>query len=129
VLLSSQRKSLPPEQRTQQVEPALFQEARCAAGGEDTMAPIDKKLVTERETATYKLDRATVELIRCYAEFIGSPQEHVVNESLLFIFRKDREFNDWLKSNGKLPVVSASESGPDRSPKSSKPTIQVGNKA
>jgi hypothetical protein len=63
------------------------------------MALIEKKLVTERETASYKLDRATIELIRLYSEFIGSPQEHVVNEALLFIFRKDKEFNDWLKRN------------------------------
>jgi hypothetical protein len=68
---------------------------------EDRMALINKKHVTERETASYKLDRATVELVRLYAEFIGSPQEHVVNESLLYLFRKDKEFADWLKANGK----------------------------
>ena len=63
------------------------------------MALIEKKLVTERETVSYKLDRTTIELVRFYSEFIGSPQEHVVNEALHFIFRKDREFNDWLKTN------------------------------
>ena len=63
------------------------------------MALIEKKLVTERETVSYKLDRTTIELVRFYSEFIGSPQEHVVNEALQFIFRKDREFNDWLKTN------------------------------
>ncbi len=47
------------------------------------MALISKKLVTERETASYKLDRSTIELVRIYSEFIGSPQEHVVNEALL----------------------------------------------
>ncbi len=62
------------------------------------MALIVKKHVTERETASYKLDRATVELVRFYSEFIGSPQEHVVNESLLYIFRKDKDFNAWLKA-------------------------------
>ena len=46
------------------------------------MALIEKKLVTERETASYKLDRKTVELVRYYSEFIGSPQEHVVNEAV-----------------------------------------------
>jgi hypothetical protein len=65
------------------------------------MPLINKKHVTERETASYKLDRSTVELVRLYAEFIGSPQEHVVNESLLYLFRKDKEFADWLKANGK----------------------------
>src|SRR2546422_926011 len=38
---------------------------------EDRMPLINKKHVTERETASYKLDRATVELVRLYAEFIG----------------------------------------------------------
>ena len=65
------------------------------------MSLIDKKLVVPRETASYKLDCKTIELVRFYSEFIGSPQEHVVNEALLFIFRKDREFNEWLKTHGK----------------------------
>lgn len=63
------------------------------------MALIHKKLVTDRETASYKLDRVTVELVRAYSEFIGSPQEHVVNEALLYLFRKDKAFSAWLKSN------------------------------
>jgi len=72
------------------------------------MAIINKKLVTERETASYKLERTTVEMVRLYAEFIGSPQEHVVNESLLYLFRKDKEFTEWLKTNGKVIPVPAS---------------------
>ena len=70
------------------------------------MSLINKKHVTERETASYKLDRATVELVRSYAEFIGSPQEHVVNESLLYTFRKDKDFHEWLKANNRVEVES-----------------------
>jgi len=77
------------------------------------MALITKKHVTERETASYKLDRAIVELVRFYSEFIGSPQEHVVNESLRFIFRKDREFNEWLKANGKLELARVADQESD----------------
>ena len=73
------------------------------------MALINKKHLTERETASYKLDRATVELVRFYSEFIGSPQEHVVNESLLYIFRKDKEFNEWLKSHNKPDLFAAAK--------------------
>ena len=73
------------------------------------MALINKKLVTERETASYKLEHTTVELVRLYAEFIGSPQEHVVNESLLYIFRKDKDFNEWLKSHNKADLFAAAE--------------------
>ena len=71
------------------------------------MAIIRKKLVTERETASYKLDCSTIALLRSYAEFIGSPQEHVVNQALLYIFRKDRDFALWLKSNGKPDLFPA----------------------
>jgi len=74
------------------------------------MAIISKKHVTERETASYKLDRLTIELVRFYSEFIGSPQEHVVNEALLYIFRKDRDFNEWLKTNEKLDLALAAQS-------------------
>ena len=74
------------------------------------MALIEKKLVTERETASYKLDRKTIELVRYYSEFIGSPQEHVVNEALLFIFRKDKDFRGWLIANNKQVDLSKTES-------------------
>jgi len=73
------------------------------------MPLIDKKLVTDRETASYKLDRSTVELVRLYAEFIGSPQEHVVNEALVFVFRKDKEFNLWLKTTNKSDLLAKPE--------------------
>jgi hypothetical protein len=69
------------------------------------MALINKKLVTPRETASYKLDCSTIELVRLYSEFIGSPQEHVVNEALLYIFRKDKDFNEWLKTQGKSDLL------------------------
>ena len=81
------------------------------------MALIEKKLVTERETASYKLDKKTIELVRYYSEFIGSPQEHVVNESLLFIFRKDKDFKEWLTANNKtLDLTSENEGASDKAP-------------
>ena len=73
------------------------------------MALIEKKLVTERETASFKLDRRTIELVRYYSEFIGSPQEHVVNEALLFILRKDKDFKEWLDTHHKEVDLTKSE--------------------
>ena len=73
------------------------------------MALIHKKHVTERETASYKLDRATIELVRLYSEFIGSPQEHIVNEALLFIFRKDKDFREWLTTHNKQIDLTKTE--------------------
>ena|SRR5438067_974031 len=75
------------------------------------MALISKKPVTERETASYKLDRSTIELVRFYSEFIGSPQEHVVNEALRYIFHKDKDFSAWLKANGNPNLFPAAEPG------------------
>jgi len=75
------------------------------------MSLIEKKLVTERETASYKLDRATLELVRFYSEFIGSPQEHVVNEALRFVFRKDKEFTQWLKARNKVDLLAEPRAG------------------
>jgi hypothetical protein len=69
------------------------------------MSLITKKRITEREPATYKLDRSTVELVKFYSEFIGSPQEHVVNQALLYVFRKDKEFNAWLKASNKPAIL------------------------
>ncbi len=31
-----------------------------------------------------------------YAEFIGSSTSYVVSEALKLLFKKDREFNEWL---------------------------------
>jgi hypothetical protein len=73
------------------------------------VALIEKKLVTERETASYKLDRKTIELLKYYSEFIGSPQEHVVNQALLFIFRKDKDFREWLVTHHKEVDLNKTE--------------------
>jgi len=74
------------------------------------MSLITKKRVTEREAASYKLDRSTIELVKFYSEFIGSPQEHVVNQALLYVFRKDKEFNAWLKLNNKPEILRKAKS-------------------
>jgi hypothetical protein len=70
------------------------------------MTLINKKHVVERETASYKLDRSTIELVKGYAEFIDSPQEYVVNQALLYLFSKDKDFNEWLKANDKHDLAA-----------------------
>jgi hypothetical protein len=97
--------------------PEGFNKYADGGHGGNAMALINKKHVTERETASYKLDRVTVELVRFYSEFIGSPQEHVVNEALRFLFRKDKDFAEWLKSRDK-PDLSAASKPPDEPGKS-----------
>jgi len=70
------------------------------------MALINKKHVVERETASYKLDRSTLELVKGYAEYIDSPHEYVVNQALLYLFSKDKDFREWLKANDKHDLAA-----------------------
>jgi hypothetical protein len=49
-----------------------------------------------RVAITCKVPEAVAALLKCYAEFLDSSQEHVVTEVLRFTFRKDREFHAWL---------------------------------
>jgi hypothetical protein len=88
-----------------------FQQGRYRDQEVGQMALIDKKSVTPRETASYKLDCSTIALVKSYSEFIGSPQEHVVNEALLFVFRKDKDFTEWLKAKDKSELLLAGAEG------------------
>ena len=45
---------------------------------------------------TCKVPEAIATLLKVYAEFLESSQEHVVTETLRLAFRKDREFQTWL---------------------------------
>jgi hypothetical protein len=49
-----------------------------------------------RIALTCKVPQSIATLLKCYAEFLDSSQEHVVTETLRLAFRKDREFQDWL---------------------------------
>ena len=40
------------------------------------------------------------------AEYIDSPQEHVVNQALLYLFSKDKDFREWLKANDKHDLAA-----------------------
>ena len=49
-----------------------------------------------RVALTCKVPDAIAALLKVYAEFLESSQEHVVTETLRLAFRKDREFQTWL---------------------------------
>jgi hypothetical protein len=49
-----------------------------------------------RIALTCKVPQAIATLLKCYAEFLDSSQEHVVTETLRVAFRRDREFQRWL---------------------------------
>jgi hypothetical protein len=49
-----------------------------------------------RLAITCKVPEAVATLLKHYAEFLESSQEHVVTETLRLAFRRDREFQIWL---------------------------------
>lgn len=79
------------------------------------MALIETKHIVERESVSVKLELATLGLLKSYAEFIGSPQEYVVNQALLYVFRKDGAFKEHLKANGQAELVASLASAAKRS--------------
>jgi hypothetical protein len=50
-------------------------------------------------TATIRLDAATATLIDHYAAFVHGSADDVVDKALNYVFAKDREFQDYLKSS------------------------------
>jgi len=49
-----------------------------------------------RIAITCKVPEAVAALLKHYAEFLDSSQEHVVTETLRLAFRRDKEFQTWL---------------------------------
>ena len=74
------------------------------------MALIPAQTKKVRETVTVKLDKAVVEQLKAYATFLDSTQEHVVNEALVFIFGKDKQFQDWLEKQKEATTSHGSAS-------------------
>jgi predicted transcriptional regulator len=67
------------------------------------MPLIPSQLKRSREAVTVKLDKAVIDQLKQYAEFIDSTQEHVVNEALALTFKKDKDFQDWLLHPNRMP--------------------------
>ena len=76
------------------------------------MALIEKQVVlAKKEKLSVRLDPRTVELLERYAAFIESSLHYVIEQSLAYTFRKDREFQDWLERTGTTVArVSPAES-------------------
>ena len=49
-----------------------------------------------RIAITCKVPEAVAALLKHYAAFLDSSQEHVVTETLRLAFRRDKEFQTWL---------------------------------
>ena len=62
-----------------------------------------------RLAITCKLPEETVTLLKRYAEFLDSTQEHIVNETLCLAFRRDTAFKHWLVATFPGARVEASD--------------------
>ena len=60
---------------------------------------------TRRITATIRLDAATATLIDRYAAFVHASADEVVDKALNYVFSKDREFQEYLKTSQSVNVV------------------------
>jgi hypothetical protein len=65
-------------------------------------------------TATIRLESATATLIDQYATFLHAPADDVVDKVLNYVFSKDREFQEYLKtaqSSDVVPTLRVRRSG------------------
>jgi hypothetical protein len=56
--------------------------------------------------ALVRLDETTAELVDQYAAFVHAPADDVVDKALSYVFSKDRDFQDFLKTPQSKQVAS-----------------------
>ena len=61
---------------------------------------IPKQPKKERDQITIKLDRDVLQTLEHYCRYLESSRDYVINQCLVFIFRKDRPFTEWLAGQG-----------------------------
>jgi hypothetical protein len=59
---------------------------------------------TRRITASIRLDESTAAQIDQYAAFLQAPADEIVDKALGYVFAKDREFQDFLRTDGAAQV-------------------------
>jgi hypothetical protein len=59
---------------------------------------------TRRVTASIRLDESTAAQIDQYAAFLQAPADEIVDKALGYVFAKDREFQDFLRTQGASEV-------------------------
>lgn len=56
--------------------------------------------------ATVELEQSTVESLDRYAAFIQASGEQVIEQALQFVFRKDKDFLQYLETHKDKPAIS-----------------------
>jgi hypothetical protein len=60
--------------------------------------PLLEIVQTNHVTAMIRLDETTAGQINQYAAFLHAPADDVVDKALAYVFAKDREFQDFLRT-------------------------------
>ena len=68
--------------------------------------PLLEIVQTRHVNATIRLDVTTAEQIDQYAAFLHAPADEVVDKALAYVFAKDRDFQDFLKTPQANQVAS-----------------------
>lgn len=63
---------------------------------------IPKQPKKERNQITIRLDQHVLESLERYCRYLDSSRDYVINQCLVFIFRKDRHFTEWVETNPQL---------------------------
>jgi hypothetical protein len=62
--------------------------------------PLLEIIQTRQVTASIRLDEPTAVLIDQYAAFLHATADEVVDKALCYVFGKDRDFQDFLRTPG-----------------------------
>jgi hypothetical protein len=60
--------------------------------------PLLEIIQTHQITATIRLDESTAEQIDRYAAFLHASADEVVDKALAYVFAKDRDFQEFLRT-------------------------------
>ncbi|MGA7314806.1 MAG: hypothetical protein WBX22_12625 [Silvibacterium sp.] len=69
------------------------------------MMPLLEVIQSRQITAMVRFDETTATLVDQYAAFIHATADDVVNKALNYVFAKDRDFQDYLKSSDSRYVI------------------------
>jgi hypothetical protein len=68
--------------------------------------PLLEVIQSRQISASIRLDETTAAQVNQYAAFIHASADDVVDKALNYVFSKDREFQDFLKTPSATQVVS-----------------------
>lgn len=67
--------------------------------------PLLEIVQTTHVNATVRLEESTATLVDQYAAFLHAPADEVVDKALAYVFSKDRDFQDFLRTPEAARVV------------------------